>query len=63
MESLLSVDIQDHCSNSFHPNCLSQPTVAATKLEHDHPPTLNQRKKEHQHKSSYLHVPTFWMPL
>ena len=34
-------------------------TVEATKLEHDRPPTPNQRKKEHQHSSSYMQVPTF----
>ena len=34
--------------------------VEARKLEHDRPPTQNQRKKEHQHKSSDIHVPTFW---
>ena len=27
---------------------------------HDLPPTTNQGKKEKQHKSSYIQVPTFW---
>ena len=35
------------------------PTVEARNLEQDRPPTTNQRKKEHQHKSSYLHAPIF----
>ena len=35
-------------------------TVEATKLEHDPPPTPNPKKKENQHKSSYIYVPTFW---
>ena len=34
--------------------------VEARKLEHDRPATLNQRKKEYQHKPSYIHVPTSW---
>ena len=29
----------------------------ARKLEHGRPPTANQRKKEHKHKSSYIHIP------
>ena len=33
--------------------------VEARKLEHDRPPTLNQRKKDNQHKSSYTYVSTF----
>ena len=36
-------------------------TVEARTLEHEHPPTPNHGKKEHhQHKTSYIHVPTFW---
>ena len=35
-------------------------TVATRKLEHDRPPAPNQRKKDDQHKSSYIHVPTVW---
>ena len=35
-------------------------TVDARKLEHDRPPTSNQRKKDNQHKLPYSHVPTFW---
>ena len=34
-------------------------TVVSRMLDHDHPPTPNQGKKGHQHKSSYIHVPTF----
>ena len=34
-------------------------TVEGRKLEHDRPPTTNQRKKEKQHKPSYMHVPFF----
>ena len=34
--------------------CPCSYTVEAGKLEHDHPPTANRRKKEHQHKSSQL---------
>ena len=37
----------------------SHVTVGARKLEHDHPPTPNQRKKDNWHKSSCIHVPTF----
>ena len=29
------------------------------KLEHDHPPTPKHRKKDNQHKPSYIHVATF----
>ena len=35
-------------------------TVEARKLAHGRPPTQNQRKKEHQHKSSYMHVVIFF---
>ena len=37
-----------------------QSAVEARKLEHARPPTRNLRKQESQHKSSYIHVPTFW---
>ena len=35
-------------------------TEEARKLERDQPPTPNQRQKEDQLKSSYIHLPTFW---
>ena len=31
-------------------------TVEARKLAHDHPPTTNQRNKEHQHKSPCIYI-------
>ena len=34
--------------------------VEARRLKHECPPTLNQSKKEHRHKPSKVHVPTFW---
>ena len=34
-------------------------TVEARKLEHDGPPTPNQRKKNCHHKSFYIHVQVF----
>ena len=34
--------------------------VGARKLEHDRLPTPDHEKKEHQHRSSYIHVATFW---
>ena len=34
-------------------------TVEARRLEHDRPPIPNQRKKEDQNKSPYIHGPTF----
>ena len=34
--------------------------VESRKLEHDRPLIPNPTKKEHQHKSSYIHVATFW---
>ena len=38
----------------------SSHTVEAGMLEHGRPPTPNKRKKENQHNSPYVHVPTFW---
>ena len=35
-------------------------TVEARKLKHARPPTPKQRKKDNQHKSDSIHVPTFW---
>ena len=48
-----------------HPRAPNSPkvgpmTVDAGQLEHDSPPTPNQVQKEHQHKPSCIHVPTFW---
>ena len=34
--------------------------VGHRKLEHVGLPTPSQRKKERQHKSAYIHVPTYW---
>ena len=34
--------------------------TAESRKEHDRPPTPNQNIKENQHKSSYIHVPSFW---
>ena len=34
--------------------------VQAKKLEYDYPPYPNPRKKENQHKTSQIHIPTFW---
>ena len=34
--------------------------VEARKLEHDRPPTPTQRNKDDLHKSSYIHLPTFF---
>ena len=36
---------------------MAEVTVQARELERDRPPTPNHDKKEHQHKSSYIHVP------
>ena len=36
--------------------------VEARKLEHDLPPTLSQRRKQYQHKSSCIHAPVFLRP-
>ena len=35
-------------------------TVEASKLEHDRSATTNNKKKESQQGSSYIHVPSFW---
>ena len=35
-------------------------TAEASKLEYDCPPSPNQRKKEHQPKSSHINIPTVW---
>ena len=48
------------CAIELQSPCCTLTTVEARKLEHDRPQTQNQRKKESQHKSSYVHVPTFW---
>ena len=36
------------------------PTVEARELEYAHPPYPQPRKKENQHKTSQIHIPTFW---
>ena len=45
------------------PNDAHSGTVEARKLKHEGPRTPNRRKAENQHKSSYIHVPSFWSPL
>ena len=44
---------------NYNPKTATESTVGARKLEHARPPIPNHRKKENQHTSSFIHVPTF----